>query len=70
MVPRTTKNCLKLRSYFNSLNISTEKWFRSYGKPLRNFLSACPIVTSASSHLSRTLLANLRDVPCFEIQFD
>jgi len=33
-------------SYFDSLNISTEKCIRSYGKPLRNLLSVCSIVAS------------------------
>jgi len=32
MVPHTTKNWQKLRSYLDSLNISTEKCMRSYKK--------------------------------------
>jgi len=46
MVLRTTKKRQTLRSYLDSLNISTKKYMRNYGKPQRNFLSACSVVTS------------------------
>jgi len=47
MVVSTTKNWETLRSYFDSLNISTEKCIRSYRQLLWNFLSACSTVTSS-----------------------
>jgi len=46
MVLRTTKNWDTLCSYFDSLNISIEKYIESYWKLLRNFLSASSIVMS------------------------
>jgi len=42
----TRKHRETLRSYFDSLIISTEQYIRSYGKLLRNFLSACSVVAS------------------------
>jgi len=45
MVPRTAESRQTLPSYFNGLNISTEKCIRSYRQLLRNFLSACSNVT-------------------------
>jgi len=50
MLPRTTKIWLTLRSYVDSLNISTEKCIKSYRKLLRNFLyQLCPCLGSRSA---------------------
>jgi len=45
MVLGTTKSWHTMRSCCGSLNISTEKCITSYWQLIRNFLSACSIVT-------------------------
>jgi len=49
-VPPTTKKWQTLRSYFDTLNTSTEKCIRSYRKLLRSFLyQLCPTRGSRSA---------------------